>query len=290
MNRIEFMQQLTALLSDISEGERQEALQYYNDYFDDAGFENEASVIEELESPEKVAKTIKKDLGIEDEPVIGSTVDSEPGGDINTGETCAAQNYDQQNNYQQNFAQQDYAQQNYNQQNAYQQNYNQQYAYQQNYNQQNGYQQNYNQQNGYQQNYSQPYYTQGNSAEAPRKKTTAEIVLIIVLIVFASPLLIGAFGVVIGLICAVFGMVIGFGAASFGLMLAGACVFGLSIVKMVAAPAGGIVLMGVSFILFGLGFFFILATKGMVKLMVAGIRLVVDLCKKPFENKGGCAA
>ena len=280
MNRIEFMQQLTALLSDISEGERQEALQYYNDYFDDAGFENEASVIEELESPEKVAKTIKKDLGIEDEPVIGSTVDSEPGGDINTGETCAAQNYDQQNNYQQNFAQQDYAQQNYNQQNAYQQNYNQQ----------NGYQQNYNQQNGYQQNYSQPYYTQGNSAEAPRKKTTAEIVLIIVLIVFASPLLIGAFGVVIGLICAVFGMVIGFGAASFGLMLAGGCVFGLSIVKMVAAPAGGIVLMGVSFILFGLGFFFILATKGMVKLMVAGIRLVVDLCKKPFENKGGCAA
>lgn len=280
MNRIEFMQQLTALLSDISEGERQEALQYYNDYFDDAGFENEASVIEELESPEKVAKTIKKDLGIEDEPVIGSTVDSEPGGDINTGETCAAQNYDQQNNYQQNFAQQDYAQQNYNQQNAYQQNYNQQY----------GYQQSYNQQNGYQQNYSQPYYTQGNSAEAPRKKTTAEIVLIIVLIVFASPLLIGAFGVVIGLICAVFGMVIGFGAASFGLMLAGACVFGLSIVKMVAAPAGGIVLMGVSFILFGLGFFFILATKGMVKLMVAGIRLVVDLCKKPFENKGGCAA
>lgn len=280
MNRIEFMQQLTALLSDISEGERQEALQYYNDYFDDAGFENEASVIEELESPEKVAKTIKKDLGIEDEPVIGSTVDSEAGGDINTGETCAAQNYDQQNNYQQNFAQQDYAQQNYNQQNAYQQNYNQQY----------GYQQSYNQQNGYQQNYSQPYYTQGNNAEAPRKKTTAEIVLIIVLIVFASPLLIGAFGVVIGLICAVFGMVIGFGAASFGLMLAGGCVFGLSIVKMVAAPAGGIVLMGVSFILFGLGFFFILATKGMVKLMVAGIRLVVDLCKKPFENKGGCAA
>ena len=31
MNRLEFMQQLEALLSDISQGEREEALQYYND-------------------------------------------------------------------------------------------------------------------------------------------------------------------------------------------------------------------------------------------------------------------
>lgn len=41
MNRLEFMQQLEALLSDISQGEREEALQYYNDYLNDAGVENE---------------------------------------------------------------------------------------------------------------------------------------------------------------------------------------------------------------------------------------------------------
>lgn len=61
MNRIEFMQQLTALLSDISEGERQEALQYYNDYFDDAGVENEEEVMKSLGTPEILAETIKKE-------------------------------------------------------------------------------------------------------------------------------------------------------------------------------------------------------------------------------------
>lgn len=36
MNRQEFMNQLEMLLSDISQAERDEALQYYNDYLDDA--------------------------------------------------------------------------------------------------------------------------------------------------------------------------------------------------------------------------------------------------------------
>ena len=62
MNREEFMTRLKALLADISEEERKEALQYYHDYFEDAGEEHEADVIRELESPEKVAATIQADL------------------------------------------------------------------------------------------------------------------------------------------------------------------------------------------------------------------------------------
>jgi len=62
MNRIEFMTQLAALLQDVPVEERREAMQYYNDYFDDAGAENEQQVIEELESPKKVAENIKADL------------------------------------------------------------------------------------------------------------------------------------------------------------------------------------------------------------------------------------
>ena len=45
MNRWEFMRQLEKLLSDISPNEREEALQYYNDYFNDAGMENEQEVM-----------------------------------------------------------------------------------------------------------------------------------------------------------------------------------------------------------------------------------------------------
>ena len=62
MNRVQFMEQLKKLLSDISEEERQEALEYYESYFDDAGEDQEAEVIRELGSPGKVAAIIKEDL------------------------------------------------------------------------------------------------------------------------------------------------------------------------------------------------------------------------------------
>ena len=66
MNRVQFMKQLEKLLSDISEEERKEALDYYESYFDDAGPEREAEVIRELGSPGKVAAIIKADLGEND--------------------------------------------------------------------------------------------------------------------------------------------------------------------------------------------------------------------------------
>lgn len=62
MNRIDFMKQLESLLQNISPTEREEAIQYYNDYFNDAGVENEQNVIEALGTPAKVAETIRKDL------------------------------------------------------------------------------------------------------------------------------------------------------------------------------------------------------------------------------------
>lgn len=64
MSREEFMKQLENLLSDVSEEERKEALEYYRGYFEDAGVENEERILKELESPEKVAQTIKADLGM----------------------------------------------------------------------------------------------------------------------------------------------------------------------------------------------------------------------------------
>lgn len=62
MNRTDFMTQLERLLQNISPAEREEALQYYNDYFDDAGAENEQEVIEALGNPARVAENIKRDI------------------------------------------------------------------------------------------------------------------------------------------------------------------------------------------------------------------------------------
>lgn len=62
MNRTDFMTQLERLLQNISPAEREEAIQYYNDYFDDAGAENEQEVIEALGNPARVAENIKRDI------------------------------------------------------------------------------------------------------------------------------------------------------------------------------------------------------------------------------------
>ena len=66
MSREEFLVELERLLSGISEEERSDALAFYRSYFEDAGEANEASILAELESPQKVADTILSNLGAED--------------------------------------------------------------------------------------------------------------------------------------------------------------------------------------------------------------------------------
>lgn len=62
MNRDVFLEKLSALLFDLPESERREAMQYYEDYFDDAGAENEADVLAALGTPEELAASIREGL------------------------------------------------------------------------------------------------------------------------------------------------------------------------------------------------------------------------------------
>lgn len=80
MNRIEFMTELAALLQDVPEEERRDAMQFYNDYFDDAGEDKEDEVIAELESPGKVAEKIKADLWGQQEEKVYTETGCEDGG------------------------------------------------------------------------------------------------------------------------------------------------------------------------------------------------------------------
>lgn len=63
MTRQEYMQQLAALLAAMPEAERQDALDYYEEYFDAAGPEKEAQTIQELGSPQDVAEKIWEGTG-----------------------------------------------------------------------------------------------------------------------------------------------------------------------------------------------------------------------------------
>nr|WP_296476555.1 hypothetical protein [uncultured Acetatifactor sp.] len=96
------MKQLESLLTGIAPTEREEAIQYYNDYFDDAGAENEQEVIEALGNPARVAENIKRDLldsGYGKKPAGKAKASdralmeygqSEPGGEADAGEEADA--------------------------------------------------------------------------------------------------------------------------------------------------------------------------------------------------------
>lgn len=62
MNREEFLNRLEYLLQDISEEDKRDALDYYRDYLEEAGPENEQEVLAEFESPERIAAIIRTDL------------------------------------------------------------------------------------------------------------------------------------------------------------------------------------------------------------------------------------
>lgn len=70
MSKNEFLDQLSQLLLDISPEERDEALAYYREYIEDAGFENEDAVLEELGTPKEVADEIKSGILNKNNPDI----------------------------------------------------------------------------------------------------------------------------------------------------------------------------------------------------------------------------
>ena len=102
MNKEGFMSCLEGLLADIPEAERKEAIQYYNDYFEDAGWENEESVIRSLGSPAKIAENIKAELKGEEIPFRAKAGDHAvtaygqiiPAGSVQTDTKAGAQGAD----------------------------------------------------------------------------------------------------------------------------------------------------------------------------------------------------
>lgn len=67
MNKQEFIRELRKELQDIPSKEQEEAVQYYEEYFEEAGEENEEAVIRELGSPARIAAVIRRDSFILDE-------------------------------------------------------------------------------------------------------------------------------------------------------------------------------------------------------------------------------
>lgn len=63
MNREEYMRRLADALDGVEQSEKEEAIKYYSDYFDDAGAEAMQEAMNSLGSPERLAESIKQEQG-----------------------------------------------------------------------------------------------------------------------------------------------------------------------------------------------------------------------------------
>lgn len=64
MDKYDFIKRLDDALAPLSESERESALSYYKELFEDAGSEKESELIEHLGSPESIAESIIRESGM----------------------------------------------------------------------------------------------------------------------------------------------------------------------------------------------------------------------------------
>ncbi len=294
MNRAEFMSRLTALLQDVPPAEREEAITYYNEYFDDAGEGNEAGVIAALGSPEELARSIKAGLsdsgnageftesgfhGYEqrNKNQIMSTVpeqegaqgDAQNGSQANDGGSVYGA-YGQQANGGGN-AYGAYGQQANGGGNAYD-------AYGQ-------------QANGGGSAYDA--YGQRDAQGAPQKKsmTGGKIALIIVAAILLSPVWIGVFGGLfgggVGILAGLLGIFIAFLVVGVVLTVVGIALVIAGFVAVFGAPLGGLCLVGGGLVMAAVGLVFVWLMVLVVGTAIPALfRGCVNLCRRLFHRGG----
>ncbi len=251
MNRAEFMQKLGALLGDVEINERTDALKYYADYFDDAGEENESKVIEELGSPDKVAKIIKAELSAKEKERGEFT---EAGYKNPAYEENAAVVAAKAGNYNQNTQTHNTQNQNVNGQTTS----------------------------------SQSHTTTAPKNDAG--KIVLIILLCIFAIPVGIPVLGAAFSIVIGIFSTIFGLIVGFGAAAIGFIISGIVLLIVGFVNIIAAPFASFVLIAISLFLTALGILFMILTVLICgKLLPAICRGIVYVFSAPFKRREAVA-
>jgi hypothetical protein len=239
MSRWEFMRRLEELLSDIAPTEREEALRFYNDYINDGGKENEATVLEALGSPEKVAATVKEGL------------------DSSSGEFTES-----------------------------------------------GFKRNADQSANPVAPYREPGADQQASGKTPppkNKMSAGVIALLVILIIIASPVLLGLgaglLGVAIGLLAAVcgiflsicatlFGFLLGLAVVAIILMILGLVLIPVGIIRLFTGPISGLALISTGLVLTGVGLlFFLLTTILVCKLVPALFKLTAKFIQFIFTGR-----
>lgn len=236
MTKWEFMRRLEELLFDISPAEREEALQYYNDYINDAGIGNESQAIASLGTPEQVAAIVKEGL---EGNTSGMFTES-------------------------------------------------------------GYQGSHQQSDSVVTKYEQPQQNQSQAEDAPaaekkNKMSTGTIILIVILCIFASPILLSVASAILGVLISV-ATVVFFAFFVVALLAIVLFITALALIiagisTLITTPFLGIGLIGSGCIVGCLAILSLLLTVAMFgKVLPALFRGIASLFQKIFYRKRGAAA
>ena len=270
MNRLEFMSELEHLLADISKNEREEALNYYNDYLDYAGVENEEEVIESLGSPAKVAATIKAGLFSDEEGAFTENgyLDYEEEKKntvtVRTKEEQQEKRTEPEDSFQQSTQEAEKSA---------------------------------GETSG--DAYRGEHDGKPSGKPVPRRRNSGGSLAWILLCVLFAPFLI-----VIGMVAAVlilafvitvaavvFSIFIAVGSVALALLLTGIVLVAVGIGKFFISPLGGITLFGGGACCVGIGLLFLALTVWMIGSLLPGvIRFIVDLLSGLFHRKRGVRA
>ena len=305
MNRAEFMRRLTELLGDVPPAERDEAIQYYNDYFDDAGAENESGVIASLGTPEELARTIK--AGLNDGGNSGEFTESGFSGYTQTpknevvrageagtgGQTGSggAQFYGSGSGFEAsgNAGNESSQTNNSYYQGAYYQRTEGKGIY-------GGREDTRKQNNPYEQNVTGSGHTAGTQQSPPPKQgmSGGMIVLIVIAAVLTSPvwlgLLGGLFGVIVGIFAAIFGIFIALLVVGVVLVVVSIALLITGIAMLVTVPLGGLCVIGTSLILFALGLVFIWLMVLIVASAIPALVKGISALWRRLFHRGGAQA
>lgn len=250
MTKLEFMKELESLLSDIPLEEREEALRYYNGYFEDAGEEHEEEIIKELVSPARVASMIKEDLN-------SNAAERESRG------------YFTENGYKDTiYGDERYGIVGARRKEAGSDNTNRS-------------------QNSYHESrYSGSRQTDNQARKETKNSNTGLIILVCIL---GFPFIISAFGIIFGIVVTIIGLLFGFGVAGVTMIGVGIALFIAGLLQ-IGVPIIGLLLCGSGLFVLGLGMLFTLACITLCrKALPALIRGVVAIFRKPFQNRSVAA-
>lgn len=237
MTRNEYLTRLAELLQDIPAEERVSAMEYYNDYFDDAGGENEQQVIRELGSPEQVAAEVKAGLG-KTESKTEDTSYTETYREPVTDDRQSSYSYGNNSQYQ----------------------------------------------NG------NPTPEKKEPWSSNGLKIFLVVLIVLLLIPIGGSMAVSVLGTLFGLIVAAFFIFIALVIVALCLVIAGVILAGKGILTIGTGLAAACVITGIGLILAAIG---CAATVGAIRLctiVLPGMcRFIVNLCRKPFQKKGGAA-